>query len=82
MIPQPARNWTGFGGAGTAGAGSPQIVSTRNDPLSQMALYLGLATVFMQFSVLPQVTTYLLRMPLYLPYLIALPAVLAMIVSG
>ena len=92
MIPQAARDWTGSAGVPTAGAGSAgvpaagaaavQLVSSRSDPLNRMAFYLGMATVFMQFSVLPQVTTYVLRFDLYLPYLIAMPAILAMIASG
>lgn len=47
-----------------------------------MVLYLGLGTVFIQFSVLPQVLGYLLQAPTYLLYVVTLPAILAMIASG
>jgi O-antigen ligase len=47
-----------------------------------MAYYLGMATLFMQFTVLPQVLGYVFQANLYLPYLINLPALMAMIVSG
>ncbi|HMD70016.1 MAG TPA: O-antigen ligase family protein [Bryobacteraceae bacterium] len=82
MTPQPARKWTGFAGAQTVQLGVAQLVSSRNEPLNQMAFYLGMATVFLQFSVLPQVTGYIFQTNLYLLYVIALPAQLAMIVSG
>ena len=47
-----------------------------------MALYLGLSLLFLEFSVLPQVAYFVLHVNLYLPYLIGIPAIVAMILDG
>jgi len=47
-----------------------------------MSFYLGLGTLFLEFSVLPQVLAYVFQVRLFLLYLIAIPAILAMVASG
>ncbi len=82
VIPQTARTGTGFPAAQTQVVPRPQLVATRNDPLNRMALYFGLAYVFVQFTALPQLVGYILRTSTYLPYLIGLPAAMAALFSG
>jgi O-antigen ligase len=47
-----------------------------------MSLYLGLALLFLYFSILPQIAGAVFNVNLYLPYLVGIPAIVAAILNG
>src|SRR5262249_19349605 len=65
-------------------AGIPMRPSGRDatDPVRIRSLKLGLLLVFLLFSMLHQIQTYLMGVNLYLLYLVGIPAIVGVVVAG
>jgi len=82
VIPQPNRFGSGLARAQAVEPALPKLVPGHGDPIQRMALYLGLGLIFIQFTVLPQLTAYIFHTNLYLLYLVGVPAIVAMVLNG